>query len=239
MIEFKDEYIDSSRNKYNIRNINVSQLSELKELGKFVTETIREVDEFLSESDNLENGVYIYKSNYNPKKALRIYKDFASYKYIYHSDAKEVSKLQEIQDKIKLTEFPTGIITIGDSVIGQEIPFYENYKTLHEIIKQLKDVKTIFYYYSKIIDILDELAKQSIIYKDIHAKNFMIKDKSVKLIDFEGNSFMFGDDIKYLIPNLRFMINYINETLKINFKVNSETLNGLKEEILVKSKKIV
>ena len=131
----KDNYVDSKGNKYNIRNINISDISELRELGKFVAETKREVSGFWTESDNLENGVYIYKSNYDSKKALRIYKDFALYKYIYHSDAKDVSKLQEFQSKIKLTEFPTGILTIEDSVIGQEIPFYENYETLRYIFE--------------------------------------------------------------------------------------------------------
>lgn len=235
----KDNYVDSKGNKYNIRNINISDISELRELGKYVAETKREVSDFWTESDNLENGVYIYKSNYDPKKALRIYKDFALYKYTYHSDAKDISKLQEFQNKIKLTQFPTGILTIEDYVIGQEIPFYENYITLYESISKLKDIRKIFYYYDKMINILEELAQVGIIYKDLHVKNFMIKGNSIKLIDFENDAYMYSDNTKYLLEKLRILINFINEYLKIDFKVNSETIEGLKEEIIVKSKKIM
>jgi len=43
-----------------------------------------------------------------------------------------------------------------------------------------------------------------------------------------------------MIINLRKMINYINDKMNIDFELSSEeTLNELKSEIIVKSKKIM
>jgi len=235
MITIKDTYVDKDGNNYNIRNIN---LTDMYNIGTYITETKRETGGFWSDDDNLENGVYIFKTNYDPNKALRIYKDNQLYKYVYHNDVKYISKLTELQKNIKLTEFPTGIVTRENYVIGQEIPFYENYETLYSQLNNIKDKEKLFYFYKKIIDILEELINNGILYKDLHAKNFMIKGESIKLIDFEDTSFSFSDNKKLLIENLRLLINYINNYLKIDYKVNSETLDGLKEEITVKSKRL-
>ena len=46
-------------------------------------------------------GVYIYKSFYDDRKALRIYKDFADYKYTCHKDDKLIFELQSRQNIIR------------------------------------------------------------------------------------------------------------------------------------------
>ena len=239
MIKFENKYMDSEGKIYDIRNVSLSEKKDLTNIGKFVTETKRD-NFFFGETEDCEEGVYIYKSNFDPKKAFRIYKDFGNYKYTYHSDHRNISKLIDLQKDVKLTEFPTGIITLENSVIGQEIPFYENYKTLYEIIENTNDIKLILHVYKRIILILEELSKVGITYRDIHARNFMIQDKDVKLIDFEDTSISF--DLKYsykpMMKNLLDLINSINKKLNIGFQVNSENLVDLKEEIRIKSKNL-
>lgn len=239
MVNFKNEYIDYKGNKYNIRNINLEETYDLNsKLCTFKTETKRDPKHF----DNLVNGVFIYKSKYEEGKALRIYKDFADYKYSYHDDAKIVSKLQEIQKNIKLTDFPTGIVTVENYVIGQEIIYYENYKTLQEQINDLKNIKEILYYYNEMLNILEELSNNGIIYNDLHYKNFMVNNKSIKLIDFESGSFSFSNsenDYNNMVSNIRNLFNKINKILNLNFKIeDSYTIKEIKDEIKIKTKKL-
>ena len=189
MLNIKDEYIDRNGNVYNIRNINYENKSDLKgNIGEYITETKKENSIFFDSSDNLYEGVYIYKSFYDPKKALRIYKDWADYLYVSHNDVKLLYELQKKQKNIQLTEFPTGVITLDNSVIGQEIPFYEGYENLNVSLKKLKDIKEIINCYQQVVSILKELELENILYTDIHPKNFMMKDNIVKLIDFENDS---------------------------------------------------
>lgn len=236
MLNIKNEYIDNKGNNYNIRNICLDDKSDMMNLGKYLTETKRELGYFYSSSDNLTEGVYIYQSNYDPTKILRIYKDWINYKYVFHNDVELISQLQNLQKNIKLTEFPTGIITLDNYVVGQEMKYYEGYETL----SKLNNGRNIIYYYQQILNILKELENFGIIYTDIHSKNFMVKDKDVKLIDFENDSIK----LKYgkvlysdMINLLKFMINSMNEKFNINFKLDkSSTLNEVEEEIMIKTK---
>lgn len=242
MLKIVNEYYENNEKIYNIRNINLSNKSDLRNIGEYITESRKDSKNKGVSDDYLISGVYIYKSNYDSKKALRIYKDFVDYKYIKHDDAKIVSELQGIQKNIKLTDFPTGIITLEDSVIGQEIIFYNDYKTLSEYIKELKEIKQLMYYYKQILYILEELSKNNIIYKDLHTKNFLVNDNSIKLIDFESSSFTFDKSQKTYIDMVcktKALFNEINEILKINFKLeDGQTLSELEKEIKIKSKKL-
>ena len=94
MINIKNEYIDNNGKLYNIRNINLDEKKDLRDnIGTFVTETKREANYFFDSEDALTDGVYIYKSNMDPNKALRIYKDCSNYPYVYHNDIVLISKL--------------------------------------------------------------------------------------------------------------------------------------------------
>ena len=242
MINIKNEYIDNNGKLYNIRNINLDEKKDLRDnIGTFVTETKREANYFFDSEDALTDGVYIYKSNMDPNKALRIYKDCSNYPYVYHNDIVLISKLQEKQKNIKLTEFPTGIITIQNTIIGQEIPFYEDYKTLHETIENLNSIKELINYYKKMLDILIELENNGMIYTDLHFKNFMVKNNDIKLIDFEDDSIKLDyseSTYKNMIYMLRNRINKLNQKLNIEFLIDSNNLKDIKEEIYVKSKRI-
>ena len=232
----------------NIRNIHYDELKDVQgNVGTFITETEYEgVD--ADSSFKLNNGVYIYKAFYNPRVALRFYKDFADYAYTFHNDEKIVSKLQEKQDRVKLTKFPTGIITIGNKVVGQEIPYYEDHRTLLKTFRQKGYKQIPTHYYIEILKILKELYQANIVYSDTHAKNFMISmiDDTIKLIDFDSSYLSFDENSDYLykamITNLKNMIMKLNRLSDIKFSQNftdTQTLEEIEESVLENQEKIL
>ena len=263
-MEIKDKYMDSDGKVYNIRNVNFDINSPIQFFGEKVAETSKDYTAFLGEEDYVFDGVYICKTSYDPKKALRIYKDWAAFKLLAqfrnisnyrnlgYSDHEIVSMLQEKQKDIKLTEFPTGIVTYGDIVIGQEIPYYEGHIDLNKEIENLlngikddisykKNTQMIMYYYQKLINILEELTNKGIYYKDLHPKNFVVKNESLKLIDFETGRVDFDctkkDLLKY-VKLVRKLFLVINSHYKIDFTVEGNTFNEMREDLLIKSKRI-
>lgn len=244
-MQIKDKYIDERGNTYNIRNINYESLEEARfNFGTFITES--KPGKFDSIGDDLE-GIYLYKCNYDSKRALRIYKDYMYYKHVGHSDHKIVSELQLRQKNISLTEFSTGIVTVENSVIGQEIPYYEDYSTLRKVFKnniiEVNSIKS----YIKILNILKELFKEGIVYQDIHSNNFLyrILDEDIKLIDFDRFQVKFdeGKNCNYesMIDNLKYMINLLNSFKGIEFDHGFEktkTLEEIEESILQNQKKL-
>ena len=215
----------------NIRNIHYDNKEDLiGNIGVFKAETEKDDGFFFSHGLKVSEGIYLYQSYYDKNKALRIYKEFADYKYLYSTDDKLVSKLQEKQKDIKLTEFPTGIVSIENYVIGQEIPFYEDYKTFASLLLNKQLTELPINVYMDILKILKELADNGIYYSDVHAKNFMINLESLttKLIDFETRFVSIDNEKKFLyknmIINLKHMITKINSLYNIQF---SNTFNKL------------
>lgn len=101
---------------------------------------------------------------------------------------KMVSELSSRQDKIKLTDLPTGVVSRKKKCIGQVIKLYKDYVPLYEIANN----NNIEILYNKIINIIDELLDNGILYLDIHENNFLVNDNlDVKLIDFESSSVIF------------------------------------------------
>lgn len=245
-MKIKNEYLSRSNNKYDIRNINFENRQDFSEnSGKFICESTHNDGIWQDTDFDLTNGVYLYKPNYDETKALRIYKDTLGvcddYKFTSYSDHLLVKELLSRQKNIKLTDFPTGIVTIENYVIGQEIPYYQNFNNLSEII-HLKTHREIIRYYIDIINILEELSNNGIIYSDVHAKNFMIDSCSnlLKLIDFDSTYLSIDNEkdiYMNMIMNLKNMIKYINNQMNINLELNCENLKEVKEEIMVKSKK--
>lgn len=188
-MEVRQGFTDKKGIEYkNIRNIHYEDLTDLRNnKGVFVGETSYSDNIFNTPEYRLNNGVYLFKSRDRDDVALRIYKDFADYLFVsYEEDARLVSKLQDKQKMIKLTTFPTGIITIGKSVIGQEIPYYEGGKTLAYLFRNKQmGSKIATSYYIDMLKILKELVQNGIIYADCHANNFIYHEDIVKLIDFE------------------------------------------------------
>lgn len=247
-MEIKKGYLNKKNEHYDIRNINFDSREDFsKNAGKFICQSTHNDGVWFDTDYDLTNGVYLYKPDYDETKALRIYKDTLGvcndYKFTAYDDYKIVSELLSRQKNIKLTDFPTGIVTIENFVIGQEIPFYKNSKNLSEII-HLKNHKEIIKYYINIINILEELYNNGIIYSDVHAKNFMIYscNNLLKLIDFDSKYLSIDNEKKHIykdmVVNLKNMINFINNKININFQLtNSEYLDEIKKELISKSKK--
>lgn len=225
----------------NIRNIHFDEYEDLtKGLGTYICETNRDLGNFGDTDSYLNDGVYLYIPNYDKTKALRVYKDIfgvcQNYKYTNHNDDYIVSELQKRQKNVKLTEFPTGIVTLDKYVIGQEIPFYKD----HTALSQKSDKLDIIKYYIDILNILKELLNNEIIYSDIHANNFLVDNVNniVRLIDFDSKYLSFdGNKTKYhdMLNNLKTMINRINKKYCLPFEIKKEeSLEEIRETILSK-----
>lgn len=248
MYVVKNEYIDTKENKFeNIKNIHFPTFKDVAgNLGTFITETKYENNCFSSYSYNQEDGVYIYRTNYNPKKALRIYKDIADYKFTSHDDAELVRDLLKVQKDVKLTEFPTGIVTVENKVVGQEIVLYDNFVTIREKFKNKELKKNPVQCYIEMLEILKELYNVGVVYSDLHAKNFLISeiDETIKLIDFdrrytqtESSKF---DLRKSMISNLKAMLSKLNDCYDLSFGPdykNAETLDEIEECVYSLKKK--
>lgn len=238
-MEIKKGYIDERGTIYNVRNINYGNLESARcSFGTFINESRNNK---LGYSDDEYHGIYLYKSNYDENKALRIYKDFMHYKYVGYTDERIVSELQKRQKFVHLTEFPTGIVTIENSVIGQEIPYYEQYETIRYMFENNKYKNHPTNYYIQILKILKELFKVGITYQDIHSNNFLFRilDEDIKLIDFEPYQVRFDEGknchYNFMIDNLKFMLNLLNGFSGLEFNSNFEktqTLEEVEESIL-------
>lgn len=188
----KDEFKPSYGEPIKIRNVNFESLDDFRKYtGKSIATSHREDSSNFSLN---EEGVYVYRSKYDFTKALRIYKDLNLYKFASHSDYKLVSKLQQKQPNVKLTQFPTGILTIEDFIIGQEIPFYDNSDTLCDYFENGKMKKRPTQFYLELLKILKELCNNGIIYTDVHRKNIMVNKitEIINLIDFDDAYLNFG-----------------------------------------------
>lgn len=236
MLTVKNFYKDENGNLYNIRNINCDKPSDINQiLGKSIDNSKEENDSI--DKYDLDGGVYLHQSIVDSKKALKIYKDYNMYQYTNHNDHILISELQKKQDSIKLTEFPFGIITVENKIIGQEISYYENYRTLKKEIEDIKNVKKLVLYYKQIINIIEELLTNNIYYADLNSGNFLVKDDLIKLIDFESGYIRFDGNYKYIIENLINLLNLLNRNLNIDFNFSKDnTIDEIREEIRVKTK---
>lgn len=240
MIIIKNEFKDRYGIIYNVRNINVTSPLELSSvLGKYVASSSPENE---NDFDLKEEGINLFRSKLDSSKAFRVYKDQNIYEYTNHNDHIIISELQKRQKNIKLSEFPTGIITIENKVVGQEIPFYENSETIYKYFKEHNMKKRPTEFYLEVLKILKELYSEGIVYTDIHTKNFLINNinEIVNIIDFE-DSFIYLDgrtEFAYptMINNLKFyLLDILNKIKGIEFSSSydkAETLEQIEEVVI-------
>ena len=136
------------------------------------------------------------------------------------------SNLINVQDEIKLTDFPIGIVLYKERIVGQIIKMY-NGISLRGLcqLNNLSDIRNYYDYdmenidllfkiYMEIIDILEELYRNNIIYRDVHEGNFIINNNKTNLIDFDPEFINFSrliwSDYSLCIRNLYNMIDKIN-----------------------------
>lgn len=242
-----DSYIDKKGNEFvNVRNISFTKNSIKSNLGEFVAETEKEDNVWFN---NEEDGVYIYQSYNNPNIAYRIYKRFAEYRFNGEKDEFLISELKKRQESIKLSKFPTGVVTLEGNIIGQEIPYFPNSVNLIELFKHYENIDVIKIYL-QVLNILKEMYDNGILYFDNHAKNFMVNpnDESyVNIIDFEDRYVRFDNfsksEIEKLFTNYSSMINILNRIkgldLKLGNFVKTDNFLDTYEEVKDMEKKLV
>ena len=254
----KDDYINEKGYRFQVRNICCDQYGiKPRAFGDVVAET--PTNGSSSDGSYLIDTVTIYRpddlylitqndlgASY---MALRVYDDVSSLRcnvISIHDDEHLVTALQERQKYVKLTDFPTGIVTVRGHVVGQEIPFYENHLPISKmVIRKITHLEQIEYYLS-MLKILKELLSNDIIYSDIHGNNFMVskEDGSVKLIDFEDR-FVHLERNKSseenALGNFNSLILSLNDKTGLNFHENIMKMDSFEdvEKHIIEEQKVL
>ena len=205
---------------------------------KFICESHPDVSLDFNADYNMAylSGVYIMK-DIEKDIYYRISKSFQDPTYSSKKDLEMVALLQSKQSNIKLSEFPTGIVTMNGRVIGQEIPYYKNSQNLYDFASKENEYIKPTTIYIQILNILKELYENGIYYKDVHSGNFCILDsnieneKLVKIIDFDPNYISDKKETaeKIAINNFCHLINNINTLFGLNDDLELEFCDTFEE----------
>ena len=156
-----------------------------------------------------------------------------------------IEELQKRQSTVKLTEFPTGVISVCKQIIGQEMPFYSNAYTLKEFAKKIKEnpnkIKLLTNSYISIFKSFQELIDNEIFYGDLHTSNVMVnKDDSsiTNLIDFSTMYTSFGELYLFKLQNYQRnfakIVNISNKLAGIDYKLDSMSTDKPVDEAIEK-----
>lgn len=232
-IAVHDYYEDEYGRIFNIRNIEYPHNRKPCYFGKYITYTKDDqIDSFSEEP----SGVTIYQDEQDPKIGYRIYNGiFWAAETFYFidgcGDARMIEELQKRQSTVKLTQFPTGVISVCKQVIGQEMPFYSNAYTLKEFAKKVKDnpdkIKILTNSYISVFKSFQELIDNEIFYGDLHTSNVMVnKDNPTitNLIDFSTLYTSFGKLYPYKLNTYQRdfakVVNLGNEYANIDYRLD-------------------
>lgn len=221
----------------NIREIAYEKGKTFNSFGVLIGQSGNMEDEYVTD------GVYVFRSYVDSGKVYRIYKDFTNPTFDSCEDAKFISDLLNQSKGVKLSEFPTGVITEGGRIIGQEVPFAQGI-TLGQFSKNNQREILPTRIYIQVLDIIKELYLNKIYYLDIHEKNFIINDGIIKLIDFDSFFMRIGNitisDKKLIFDYLKMMLNQLNENFGI--KDNFNFIDGMDdayEKVLKLEEKLI
>lgn len=214
----------------NVREIVYKKGELCGNLGKYITETIYDKNNYFVNAE--ETGVYIYQSYHNPNLGYRIYKTFNEPKFNGNNDDILIQRLFESQKKLDDIKFPTGVVTLEGNIIGQEMYFFKDDITIFDYFKNNKvnhkDISIIYY---KVLEILNKMYCNGILYWDIHGKNFMInpnlKNINIDIIDFDYFKMSFDNNITKTCVNRMFsnyatMINLLNKIIGFDENIIGE-----------------
>lgn len=242
-----DYYEDTYGRIFNIKNIEYPHNGKPCYFGKIITSTKDfQIDSFSEDP----SGVTIYQDEQNPNIGYRIYNGILwaapTFYFIDGSgDARMIEELQKRQSTVKLTEFPTGVISVCKQIIGQEMPFYSNAYTLKEFAKKIKEnpnkIKLLTNSYISIFKSFQELIDNEIFYGDLHTSNVMVnKDDSsiTNLIDFSTMYTSFGELYLFKLQNYQRnfakIVNISNKLAGIDYKLDSMSTDKPVDEAIEK-----
>lgn len=246
-IAVHDYYEDTSGRIYNIRNVEYPHNGKSGYFGKFVTATTDEqIDSFSTE----ETGVLIYQDDQNPNIGYRIYRGifWGAPRFYFPdacSDGRLIEELQKRQSTVKLTQFPTGVVTVCKQIVGQEMPFYPNAYTLKQFAEKIKNnpnkIKLLTNSYISVYKSIQELTDHEIFYGDLHTSNIMVnKDNSnvINIIDFDTKYTKFGkltdSSLATYQADFANIVNVANELAGIDYELEAMTSDNPVEEAIEK-----
>lgn len=187
MFEVKDEF-----NGLKIKNL---ECSDPRTAFRYIGGDIIAITDacLFGFADSLDtgSGFSIYVSSYDDSKIVRLYNDCdpINYKYSDHTDdAKLFAELAAKQKVIKLTEFPSAIITYNDKVVGHEAPYYKNQKTFMQAAQSGLELGKMIHHLRYGLRAIKEMYDNGIAYLDIHGGNFMVDEENnqTHVIDFDS-----------------------------------------------------
>lgn len=202
---------------HNVNQLEIGDKKNLPSLGKIVCESHNDSKEY----EDVIVGVYIYQDNNDKSKAYRIYKSFVEPDFNGFFDDGLIENLLERKACTNYCDFPTGVVTLKGKIIGQQIPFHKNAKTLDTLTKEKENISDVLNAYKQVLQIIRDLYLNKVIYFDIHSNNFMMNmsDKSVKIIDFDSYFIRFdikhNDYLKQILSKYNNMVNGTLEEYKI------------------------
>lgn len=233
-----DSYTDRYGRTYNVKTTELPvelPAGQCYRFGKFIAKTSD--TEFPEAFSAEESGMAVYQDRDNPDVGYRIYRGMPlALKPFYYpdgcGDAQFIEELQKRQSTVNLTEFPYGIITLNNWVIGSEMVFHHQYETLKQFAIKIKDdpmkVEILGETVLSLLDAFKELMDNEIFYGDLHTSNVMVKKgnpKETKIIDFEDKYIKFGKFTKANIESYQkdfpnFM-NVVNEYAEVPYEMQN------------------
>lgn len=241
----------SKTGKYldNILDVNFSDFNDFRNnLGEFITQSSGDLGPFFKPDDEESSGVYLYRTKIDSSLAFRIYKDVSYLNLgsslswaVSHADDMLVSKLQERQKNVFLTDFPLGVVTIGNCVVGQLIYYYFNSFTVIDTLLKEQNLLATKYYIG-ILEVLKEMAEQEIIFGDAHFRNFVILPDSdvIKPIDFEPGDVLVPDNNQQrMVSVFKSSVNDMNRKLEVDFELSKpNSIDECMEELLIQDERL-
>lgn len=238
--KIKKGFTDLKGNFYpNVREIAYEQGKTYGSFGELIGESGKKIYGVDEEFD----GVYIFRSFIDPTKVYRIYKGYVYPKFNNSNEAKFIYELLEQGKNLNLSDMPSGVITEGGRIIGQEVPFIEGI-TLKEYSFNSENKILPTKLYIQILDILKELYINKIYYLDIHERNFMINQDVIKIIDFDDTFVRIKNltisDKKLMFDYLKLMLNELNKNFGIQDRFDViDGLDDAYEKVFKLEKKLI
>lgn len=132
------------------------------------------------------HSAYIFQDAEDPEIGYRIYKSYKNPNFDNRKDASMIQRLYMNGRDIQDIDFPYGIITKENRIIGQVIPYYEDGVDMACFPDDAGENLL------KAYSLMKELSDHYIYYLDIHEHNFLVTSSGIKLIDFDNELIGFG-----------------------------------------------
>ena len=169
-----------------------------------------------------------------------------------HETKKVLKKFKDNQDKFDDIDFPVGYYLDNKKIMGTIVPYYKDAISVRKMISlfSLGELKNYYLHEDnekrnlvclclEILDLIEKMFQEDIIYTDINAGNFLVYNNTIKVVDFEPDYVHFTKNknwyYKRILSNYNLLINYIWHNYKFNnvFYRPGESFDDAKD--LVKS----